>query len=200
MNLRSNLKARRSRYTWTPVSDTASRRLGIATECPKRDTLNVKVTTPAGVWHVRRRWAPRRLGSHTIWARFRHRSRKVRRRTSDLGDIPDPGCAHDIAEGIIVFVVAVAVVLFLIFIGIPFLVALGELVLIVVLAAGGVVRRVVFRRPWTLDAVDPAETHHSWSVVGWRASGAARHFIADRIAATSAVPTQDELSAAVIGR
>ena len=72
----------------------------------------MKVTTSAGVWHVRRRWAPRHLGSQTIWARFLDRSRRVRRRTSDLGDLPDPGCGPDIAEGIVVFLVIVAVVLF----------------------------------------------------------------------------------------
>ena len=158
----------------------------------------MKVTTQAGVWHVRRRWAPRHLGSQTIWARFRDRTRKVRRRTSDLGDVPDPGCAPDIAEGIVVFLVALAVIVFLIFVGIPFLIALGELLLIVLLATMGVVGRVLFRRPWTVDAVDPAGAHRSWSVVGWTASGAARQCIADRIAATGTVPTSEELAAAVL--
>jgi hypothetical protein len=158
----------------------------------------MKVTTSAGVWHVRRRWAPRHLGSQTIWARFVHRSRKVRRRTADLADLPDPGCAPDIADGIVVFLVIIAVVLFAIFIGIPFLIALGELLLILLLAVAGVVGRVLFRRPWTVDAVDPAGTHHAWSVLGWQASGGARRFIADRIAATGTVPTNDELSAAAL--
>ena len=158
----------------------------------------MQVRTPAGVWHVRRRWAPRHLGAQTVWARFRDRSRKVRRRTSDLGDVGDPGCAPDVAEGIVVFLVAIAVIAFLIFIGIPLLIALGELLLIVLLAAGGVVGRVLFRRPWTVDAVDPAGAHHSWSVVGWRASGAARQLIADRIGATGTVPTDEELAAGVL--
>jgi hypothetical protein len=158
----------------------------------------MQVTTPAGVWQVRRRWAPRHLGSQTIWTRFRDRNRKVRRRTSDLGDVPDPGCAPDVAEGIFVFLVAVAAIAFLIFVGIPFLIALGELLVIVLLAAGGVVGRVLFRRPWTVDAVDPTGAHHTWSVVGWRASGAARQLIADRVAATGTVPTDEELAAAVL--
>jgi hypothetical protein len=158
----------------------------------------VQVTTAAGVWHVRRRWAPRHLGAQTIWARFMHRSRRVRRRTSDVGDIPDPGCVPDIAEGIVFLLVLVVVVLFLIFIGIPFLIALGELILIVLLTLGGVAGRVLFRRPWTVDAVDPAGVHHAWSVVGWRASAAARQLIADRIATTGTVPTQQEVAAAVL--
>jgi hypothetical protein len=85
----------------------------------------VEVTTTAGVWHVRRRWAPRHLGSHTIWARFLHRTRSVRRRTTELGDLPDSGCAVDLAEGVLVFIAVVALILFLVLIGIPFLIALG---------------------------------------------------------------------------
>lgn len=106
----------------------------------------MQVTTAAFVWHVRRRWAPRHLGSHTIWARFLHRSRKVRRRTSNVADVPDPGCAFDLAEGIAAAIAVLVVVLILIFIGLPFLIALGELFLIVLLALAGVVGRVLFRR------------------------------------------------------
>lgn len=156
----------------------------------------MKIETTAGAWHVRRRWAPRHLGSETIWARFLQRSRKVRRRTTELGDIPDPGCAVDVVEGIAVFIFLIVVILFLIFIGIPFLIALGELFFIVFLALAGVVGRVLFRRPWTVDAVSPTGEHYQWAVVGWRASGAARQFIADRIATTSTVPTDEEVSAA----
>jgi len=162
------------------------------------DDLGVKVDTAAGVWHVRRRWAPRHLGSQTIWARFLHRTRNVRRRTADAADIPDPGCAPDIAEGIVVFILLVVVILFLIFIGIPFLIALGELLFIVVLALAGIVGRVLFRRPWTVDSVSQSGAHYDWSVVGWNASGAARQFIADRIAATGTVPTNEEVSAVVL--
>ena len=150
------------------------------------------------MWHVRRRWAPRHLGSQTTWARFRNRTRRVRRRTSDLGDVPDPGCAPDFAEGLVVVAVLVALVLFLIFIGVPFLIALGELLVLAVLTVGGVIGRVLFRRPWTVDAIDPEGRHHRWSVVGWRASAAARQFIADRIASTGTVPTKEELAAALL--
>jgi hypothetical protein len=120
----------------------------------------------------------------------------VRRRAADLGDVADPGCAGDVVDGLVAFVVIVAVVLFLIFVGIPFLVALGELVLIVVLAVAGVVGRVLFRRPWMVDAVDPAGAHHAWSVVGFRASGVARRFIADRVGATGVAPTESDVAAA----
>ena len=158
----------------------------------------VKVASAGGTWHVRRRWAPRHLGAQTIWARFVHRSRRVRRRATEVGDLPDPGCAADLAEGIVAFLVVVAIVLFLIFIGLPFLVALGELVLVLVLALAGVVGRVLFRRPWTIDAVAPDGTHHEWAVVGWRASGAARRLVADRVAASGTVPSHQEVAAVAL--
>ncbi len=90
----------------------------------------------------------------------------------------------------------VVAVLLLIFIGIPLLIALGELLFVVVLALAGLVGRVLFRRPWTVDAVDPQGTHHAWGVVGWRASGAARQFIADCVRTTGRVPSDAEVSAA----
>ncbi|WP_436793860.1 hypothetical protein [Actinospongicola halichondriae] len=158
----------------------------------------MRVDTPGGTWHVRRRWAPRHLGADTIFGRFWKRTRTVRRRTTELGDIPDPGCAPDIGEAIVVFIVVVLVVLFLIFIGIPFLIALGELLLILVFALAGLIGRVLFRRPWTVDAVSPDGEHTTWSIVGWRTSATARQFIADRLAAGGGVPTTTEVDAAVL--
>jgi hypothetical protein len=112
--------------------------------------------------------------------------------------VPDPGCALDAAEAIAVFVVAVVVILFVVLIGLPLLIALGELVLVLLLAVLGVVGRVVFRRPWIVDAVGPGGEHHVWNVVGWRASGAVRRFVAERVATTGAVPGDDEVAAAAM--
>ena len=158
----------------------------------------MRVETPGGTWHVRRRWAPRHLGADTIFGRFRNRTKKVRRRTTELGDVPDPGCAPDVGEAIVVFLVVVVFVLFMVVIGLPFLIALGELLLVLLLAVAGLVGRVLFRRPWTVDAVSPDGEHTAWSVVGWRASGAARQFVADRLATTGAVPSAAEVDAAVL--
>jgi hypothetical protein len=66
-------------------------------------------------------------------------------------------------------------------------------------AVVGVVGRVLFRRPWTVDAIDPAGTRVAWSIVGWRSSRDTRRFIADRILATGSVPTEAEMSAAALG-
>lgn len=157
----------------------------------------MRVEVERGRWHVRRRWAPRHLGADTIWARFRERNRWVRRRTSDLADVADPGWAVDIGEAIAASVLAIALVVFVVFVGLPFLIALGELLLVLLLVVGGGVGRVLFRRPWTVDATGPDGEHHRWSVVGWRASGAARQVVADRILAAGRVPTDDELAAAL---
>ena len=162
------------------------------------DDAVVRVETPGGAWHVRRRWAPRHLGADTIPTRFRDRARRVRRRSADAADLADPGCAPDVGEAIVGLLAVIAIVLFMIFFGLPFLIALGELILVGFLALVGVAGRVLFRRPWTVDAVDPTGRHHTWSVVGWRASGAARQFIADRVTTTGAVPTPAEVSAAVL--
>ena len=121
------------------------------------------------------------------------------RRRSDLADIADPGCAVDLGESIAVFLIVVAFVVFMVLVGFPLLIALGELLILLVLALSGVVGRVLFRRPWTVDAMGPDGSHHRWSVVGWRRSGAARQLIADRIVATGAVPTSEELPAAGLG-
>ena len=66
------------------------------------------------------------------------------------------------------------------------------------LAVGGALGRVLFRRPWTVDAVGPDGEHHRWDVVGWRRSGAARHFIAERLTGTGTLPTAGEVEAAVL--
>lgn len=159
---------------------------------------SVRVDTMAGPWYVRRRWAPRHLGADTIWGRFRSRNHRVRQRTSEMADIPDPGCAADLGEAIAVFVVALLVIVFMVLVGFPFLIALGELLLVLLLAVGGALARILFRRPWTVDAVGPTGEHHRWEMVGWRRSDAARRFIAKRLAESGTVPTAREVDAAVL--
>jgi hypothetical protein len=131
-----------------------------------------------------------------MWARFWERTRRVRRRTKETGGDLAEGCDIDLGEGIVVFLVAVVLILFMIFIGIPFLIALGELLVLVLLAVAGIVGRVLFRRPWTIDAVGPDGTYQRWGVVGWRASGAAQRFVAQTLVATGELPTDVEVAAA----
>jgi hypothetical protein len=97
-----------------------------------------------------------------------------------------------------VFVVALAVIAFMVLVGFPLLIALGELLLVLFLTAGAALGRMLFRRPWTVDAVGPSGEHHQWDIVGWRRSAAARRFVADRLVAAGTVPTTAEVDAAVL--
>ncbi len=146
---------------------------------------------------MRRRWAPRHLGADTAFGRFRKRVRAVRKRTR-TDDIPDPGCLFDLIEAVSAALAVAVFLVFMFLVGLPFLIALGELLVVLLLVVGGVVGRVLFRRPWTIDAVSPEGDHHVWDVVGWRASGNAQSFIADRLRTTGAVPTTAEVEAATL--
>lgn len=141
---------------------------------------------------MRRHWAPR-FGGETVGGRFLRRFRAVRRRTSDAADL-EPGCLDVGGEGIAVVIAVIVVLLLLIFVGIPFLLALLDLVLLVVLTALGIAGRVLFRRPWTIEARHRDGTVHTWRVTGLRASAARRDEIAAALAA-GVVPAPDSPAA-----
>lgn len=105
-----------------------------------------------------------------MWGRFHRRYRQTVRRTSDVADA-DPGCLDVLGEGVAVAVVVIVVVAAAIFVGIPLLVAVVDLVIVVLLALLGLVARVVLRRPWTVEARAEDGTALDWRVAGWRASG-----------------------------
>ena len=148
-----------------------------------------EVVGPDGrTWVVRRRWGPR-LGAQTVWGRFHRRFRQTLRRTGDLADV-DPGCSLDLGEGIVVVVLVILFLLLAVFVAIPLLVALLDLLLVVLLAIAGVVARVAFRRPWTVEATAGDGTRLRWRVVGWRASGVRRGEVAQLLGA-GIVPPED---------
>lgn len=118
---------------------------------------------------MRRRWLPR-LGRDTVWGRFRRRVRGTMRRTGDAANA-DPGCAPDLGEGIGVALLVIVAVTLLVFVGLPVIVAIVDLVVLLLLLLGGVVARVLFRRPWIVEASADDGTRLTWRVVGWRASG-----------------------------
>jgi hypothetical protein len=70
----------------------------------------------------------------------------------------------------------------------PALVFVLDLLLVLALAAAGVATRVLFQRPWVVGAVatdastDGSAAGRGWSVVGWRASGAAIEVVAAALA------------------
>lgn len=120
-------------------------------------------------WVVRRRWMPR-LGAETLWGRFRRRLRRTFDRVADGADV-DPGCAEVLGEGIVVAVLMIAAALLLFFVFVPLLVAVVDVLLLLLLTVVGATARVLFRRPWTIEAAADDGTTRQWRVVGWRASG-----------------------------
>jgi hypothetical protein len=75
-----------------------------------------------------------------------------------------------------------AFVVFMIFVGGPLLVFLVETLLIIPIAVvAGVLVRMLFRRPWTIEATDGSR-RVEWKVVGWGASSRAAHRMASEIA------------------
>jgi hypothetical protein len=140
------------------------------------------VTSPSGeTWRVRRLWAPRLQGESLLRRAWR-RVRGTVRRSGDLADVPDAGCAIDLADELAIALIAIVAVLVLVFFVVPLLVALVDLVILVVLTLLGIVARVLFRRPWVVEATAPDGSRLRWRIVGWRASREAVDEIADALA------------------
>lgn len=135
-------------------------------------------------WTVRRRWLPRYEG-RGLRDRLRQRkARAARRRDSDRirwFDVFDLGFVDDSLAGFVVSVLAIAALLLLAVFGMPFLLALVDVVLVAVVAVLGVVGRVVLRRPWTVEAVSATGGRHQVRVVGWRRAGEAVESLAQDI-------------------
>lgn len=128
------------------------------------------VVAPDGrTWVVQRRWVPR-LGAESLWGRFHRRFRQTMRRAGDAADI-DPGCLDVIGEGLVAAIAIILTVLLVIFVVVPLLVAVVDVAVVVLLALVGLAGRVLFRRPWTVEARASDRSRLVWRVVGWRASG-----------------------------
>jgi hypothetical protein len=149
------------------------------------------VTAPdGGEWRVRRLWSPR-LQGETLWARAWRKVRRGVRRSADLAQVPDAGCLVDGLEGLAIALAVLAAVVVVVLVGIPLLLALLDMVLIVLLTVLGIGARVVFRRPWTVEAVGPDEVRRTWRVVGWRASSQAVDDISNTLAHGGPPPPAD---------
>ena len=124
-------------------------------------------------WSVERRWLPR-LGADTLWGRFRRRIKRTAKRADRAGDgiggDLGMGCLDALADSFTAIVALIVVVLFLIFVLFPLVVAIVDVVILALLGLGGLVARLLFRRPWLIEARRDGEDTLRWRVVGWRAS------------------------------
>ncbi len=73
-------------------------------------------------------------------------------------------------SGLAVALLIVVGIVLLIILGLPLLLALFDLVIVVVAAVVGVASRVLFRRPWTVEALSADGERHEVRVVGWRSA------------------------------
>lgn len=114
---------------------------------------------------MRRRWLP----GYVETARRRWAPSRVRSRAGDSLEVS--GHFVDIADELPVIGIIVGLVLLvaLVFVALPLLI--DALIVVLAILLGGLVR-VVFRRPWTVEAVS-GEERRTQQVVGWRAAGRA---------------------------
>lgn len=84
------------------------------------------------------------------------------------------GCIELVFDNLLLGLALTAAALLFVVVLIPLAVALVDVVILLLLALLGVAARVLFRRPWVVEAttvpLDPACGSLRWQVVGWRAS------------------------------
>lgn len=131
---------------------------------------------------MRRLWAPR-LREQNLWVRIRSRYKRIVHRTGEAADVPDPGCAGDLFDDLAVVLILIVIVAVLFFFVVPLLLIVVDLILLLLLTVLGVLGKVVFRRPWTIEASCDNGDRRMWKVVGWRASGAHLQDVAQHLEA-----------------
>lgn len=154
------------------------------------------VAAPDGrTWTVRRGLLPR----PPRWMGWGFRNR---RRTGPVADddpsewwhaldlVPDGG---DSVSAVVVLIAIVAALVLAWFVVFPLLFFLADLLIVLLLAAGGVAFRVLFRRPWRVEASTdgPPPAQAAWAVVGVRDSAEAVRAVAEQLAAGTGI---DELA------
>jgi hypothetical protein len=137
-------------------------------------------STTGATWVVRRRWARRPRWRRLIGGRQPRREGSSSGRDRDWWflDFPlNPLDFFDDLPGVAAILLFIAAIIFMIFVGIPLLIFLVETLLIIpALVFAGVIGRVLFGRPWTIEAMriePPGGPTIAWNIVGWRASGRA---------------------------
>jgi hypothetical protein len=117
------------------------------------------VTAPDGAtWQVKRHWISRR-------PKWRRHGRQLDRAV-DVGDVADVGLSlFDDTPFAWIFVIIAAIAILLFVTGIFALII--EILLIVIAVLGTLVAKVLFRRPWYVEASSTGHRRR-WAVVGWK--------------------------------
>jgi hypothetical protein len=141
------------------------------------------VVAPDGrTWKVRRKWLTRTVHWRGPW-----------RPTDALDALGVASDLSDIAELPVVGWILVVPLLLLFGAGVvalvvPAVLFLGELAVVLLLVGLGVLGRILFRRPWTVEArLAGTNEGRQWKVAGWRASGEQVAAVAERLQATGRV-------------
>jgi hypothetical protein len=137
-----------------------------------------------------------RLGNESTWVRLRRRARVGGRFVRGVGEATDAGCAADLISDLPMLLAIIGAFVILSLLGVPLLLAAFDLIVIVLLTVLAVSARVVFRRPWLVEATSPT-TRATWRVVGWRASGRAVDDAAEALAHGHRLPAGAEFAATV---
>jgi hypothetical protein len=125
--------------------------------------------------------------------RIRRGGRASRRTAGEFADVDGGGFAGDVSEGG-VLAVAIVAALIVLTVLLPFVVILGELVIAILLALLGIAARLLFRRPWTVEALSATGDRHRWRVVGLRASREHAADVANALAHGNPLPGGEEPS------
>jgi hypothetical protein len=144
--------------------------------------LRRKVRSPDGrEWRIGRRWLPRR-------------PRLMRAPVGDIGDLGPLELAGFDPTGIVAAIAFAVLAVVCVLLLLNVIAIALELLIVIVLLTGGLIGRVVFRRPWIVFARSDSVTY-AWPVTGWLRS---RRVIAD-VAAQLSVGTRDPQPAEVEG-
>ncbi len=107
----------------------------------------------------------------------------------DGADLAGEGAEVPVVGVIMVAIAALLVAVLAVVFVIPALIFVVELALVLVAVGFGVLGRVLFRRPWTVEArVDGTNQGGEWKVTGWLASGDLLNSVVERLRATGQLP------------
>jgi hypothetical protein len=164
------------------------------------DVRTVAVTTPEGAsWQVRVVWAPRWRALARRFGGWRaKRSGNAGDNAGDLadgalrigGDVANSGggggggglsLGDEILAIVVIFIALVLAAVVFWWVLLPLLLLVLDVVIVLILLAASIVARVLFRRPWTVEATSPGQERVACPVVGWRAALRQRDEMADSL-------------------